>query len=151
MSTHTYSTSLRWSGSTGARYRDYPREHSVGAAPAAARLSLSADAAFRGDPSLLNPEQLLVAAVSSCQLLSFLALAARRHLDVTGYTDDAVGLMDDSDGPARITHVLLRPRIVTTTGRHDDVVRAAHDAHTGCYIASSLTSDVSLEVEVVAA
>ena len=83
--THTYRTELAWVGSTGVGYDAYDRAHRVDAAPAEAALDLSSDPAFRGDPARLNPEQLLVAAASSCQLLSFLAVAARARLDVVGY------------------------------------------------------------------
>ena len=62
--THTYRTALRWRGSTGAGYEGYDRGHDVSAPPAGDGLALSADPAFCGDPQRLNPEQLLVAAVS---------------------------------------------------------------------------------------
>ena len=78
MTVHQYSTALSWEGSTGAGYRAYGREHDVQISEEI--LTLSADAAFRGDASLPNPEQLLLAAASSCLLLSFLAVAARAHL-----------------------------------------------------------------------
>ena len=75
---HTYRTSLTWDGTTSGGYKRYDRTHQLRAEPAAAGLTLSSDPAFLGDPTLLNPEQLLVAAASSCQLLSFLAVAAAR-------------------------------------------------------------------------
>jgi len=86
---HRYSATCAWSGSTGEGYARYPRAHTGGAAPAAISLDLSADPAFRGDPTRLNPEQLLVLSAASCQLLSFLALAARAGLDVREYEDRA--------------------------------------------------------------
>ena len=109
MTTHAYTTTLAWQGSTGAGYRVYPRDHTVTAPPAESPLALSADRAFRGDPGRLNPEQLLVVAASSCQLLSFLAVAARQGLDVLGYQDQAEGFMDDADPPVRISRIVLRP------------------------------------------
>src|SRR5207302_6235228 len=84
---HRYTTTCTWSGSTAAGYEQYERDHTAAAPPAAARLELSGDPAFRGDPGRLNPEQLLVMAASSCQLLSFLAAAARARVDVIGYQD----------------------------------------------------------------
>ncbi|MGB7159899.1 MAG: hypothetical protein WBD40_17665, partial [Tepidisphaeraceae bacterium] len=68
--THRYTTTTRWRGSTGAGYDAYDRAHEAGAPPADATTMLSSDPAFGGDPRLLNPEQLLVLAASSCQLLS---------------------------------------------------------------------------------
>ena len=74
-------------------------------------LDVSADPAFLGDPTLLNPEQLLLLAAVSCQLLSFLAVAARARLDVVEYRDDADAEMPEDDLPVRITRINLRPRI----------------------------------------
>ena len=142
MTTHTYRTPLTWSGST-ADYDTYDRQHQVvvGDVP----LTLSADPAFRGDPALPNPEQLLVAAASSCQLLSFLAVAARSGVEVLEYADDAVGLMPESERPMRITEILLRPRVVARGATVERVERLLHKAHEQCFIAQSLTSDVTLE------
>lgn len=148
MPTHTYATQLTWSGSTGAGIREYSREHEVAAPPAQTGLRLSADPAFRGDPALLNPEQLLVAAASSCQLLSFLAVAARAGVDIIGYADEAEGFMDDAQTPARISRITLRPRI-TTAADPEQVVRLVHQGHEQCYIANSLTAEVVLEPTVV--
>jgi organic hydroperoxide reductase OsmC/OhrA len=144
---HTYRTSLRWEGSTGSGYRDYDRTHHVAADPADAGLALSSDPAFLGDPSLLNPEQLLVAAASSCQLLSFLAVAARARLDVIAYRDDATAVMPEDDRPVRITRIDRRPDVVlagTGAPRPTDerLHHLAQVAHRECFIANSLTAEV---------
>src|SRR3954470_23196952 len=109
--THHYSVGCHWSGSTAAGYETYERAHTVSAAPAASRLELSSDPAFRGDPTKLNPEQLLVMAASSCQLLSFLAVAARARINVVAYEDEAEGTMPEDDPPTRLTSIVLRPTI----------------------------------------
>src|SRR5262249_1070220 len=79
---HRYTVTSAWQGSTAAGYEAYDRSHEAHAPPAEAKLRLSGDPAFRGDAARLNPEQLLVVAASSCQLLSFLAVAARARIDV---------------------------------------------------------------------
>ena len=141
---------MHWAGSTGLGYRAYPRTHT--ATTAKTTLTLSADAAFRGDAEHPNPEQLLVAAASSCQLLSFLAVAARHRIDVLGYDDRAAGFMDDSERPVRIARIVLRPVITVAAGpTHDEVVELARLAHEECYIAHSVSSSVELEVTVVEA
>jgi organic hydroperoxide reductase OsmC/OhrA len=146
MSTHTYRTSLRWRGSTGAGYEGYDRGHGVAAPPAKAALELSADPAFRGDPARLNPEQLLAAAASSCQLLSFLAICARSGVDVLAYDDEAEALMPEDDHPVRITEITLRPRIVVAAGSDlDRVRRIVEKAHEQCYIANTLTARMAIE------
>lgn len=81
--THSYQSHLLWDGTTGVGYDDYERTHRVVLPPAAGELVLSSDPAFRGNARLPNPEQLLVASASSCQLLSFLALAARSRIETS--------------------------------------------------------------------
>ncbi|GAA4716133.1 OsmC family protein [Pedococcus ginsenosidimutans] len=149
MAPHAYRAQVRWEGSTGAGYRVYPRAHSASMPPATEGLDLSADPHFRGDADLPNPEQLLVLAASSCQLLSFLAVAARAGVDVVGYADDATGEMPPDSVPLRVTRIVLRP-VVTVRGEVDAgvVVQLLHEAHEECYVASSLTSEVVLEPEV---
>ena len=112
-------------------------------------LDLSSDPHFRGDPDLPNPEQLLVLAASSCQLLSFLAVAARGGVDVVGYEDDAMGEMPDDLVPQRITRIVLRPVVVVAHGTQGATVeRMLHLAHDECYIANSLTTQVLVEPTV---
>ena len=150
---HTYLARVEWSGSTGAGYRAYPRAHTAYTPPASDGFDLSADPHFRGDPDLPNPEQLLVLAASSCQLLSFLAVAARGGVDVVAYEDDAVGEMPDDVVPQRITRIVLRPRVRVAAGAEVAAVeRMLHVAHGQCYISNSLTTEVLLQptVEVAA-
>lgn len=150
MSEHTYTSHLLWTGSTGEGYRTYPRRHRVGAPPASAQVELSADPHFRGDADLLNPEQLLVMAASSCQLLSFLAVAARACVDVRDYEDEATGTMSEGDGPMSIETIALAPVIRVAAGTHHDLVhRLVREGHDGCYIANSLRSRVTVDATVL--
>jgi organic hydroperoxide reductase OsmC/OhrA len=143
---HVYRTSLSWDGSTAGGYDAYDRGHTVEAAPARAALSLSGDSAFRGDAELLNPEQLLLAAASSCQLLSFLAISARSGVDVRSYGDEAEAVMPEDDEPMRITRIVLRPEVVVAAGVPEErVLRIVEKAHGECYIANSLSAEVVLE------
>lgn len=146
---HRYRTRLSWSGSTAEGYDAYDRTHTASAPPAEAALTLAADPAFRGDPTLLNPEQLVVLAASSCQLLSFLAVAARARLDVRSYEDDAEAEMPEDDRPMRLTSITLRPRVALGPG--PTVARVQHlleVAHRECFIASSLRTEVRIEAEI---
>ena len=147
---HRYHARCSWQGSTGVGYDHYGRAHSASAPPARADLTLSSDPAFRGDPARLNPEQLLVLAAASCQLLSFLAVAARARLDVIAYEDDAEGVMPEHDRPVRITTIRLRPRIVLAPGRADEarVRQLVELAHRECYIAHSLKAQITVEPTV---
>ncbi|QEW01927.1 OsmC family protein [Microbacterium lushaniae] len=149
MTDHHYATTLMWTGDTGSGYAGYGRAHDVEFAGDI--LTLSADAAFRGDASLPNPEQLLLAAASSCQLLSFLAVAARAGVAVLAYRDDATAVMPAVPAPMRITRIHLAPHIQVRDADAAAVCRLVHDAHEGCFVANSLTADVVVApvVEVV--
>ncbi len=145
--THRYGARLDWSGSTGAGYDAFNRTHTAHATGAEQGLTLASDSAFRGDPSLLNPEQLLVLAASSCQLLSFLAVAARARIDVVAYEDDASGEMPEDDRPMRLTRIQLQPRI-TIAGAlpaADRLHRLVDLAHRECYVANSLRAEITVE------
>src|SRR5262245_13756432 len=146
---HHYRVTSRWAGSTGVGYEGYDRTHSVSTTPSTESLTLSADPAFRGNPALLDPEELFVISASSCQLLSFLAVAARARIDVVEYVDDAEGFMPDDVKPMRITEIRLRPRITVRGSVTVDRVRHLCEvAHRECYIANSVTTELIVDPEV---
>ncbi|OHC63677.1 MAG: peroxiredoxin [Rhodocyclales bacterium GWA2_65_20] len=152
---HTYATRTEWTGNLGegtANYRAYARDHVI---TAAGRPDLpgSSDPAFRGDGARWNPEDLLVASLSSCHMLWYLHLCAQAGIAVLGYHDDAVGTMvEDADGGGRFTQAVLRP--VATLAAGGDAAKAAalHEkAHRLCFIANSVNFPVSIEPTVVLA
>lgn len=149
MSDHVYNTRLRWDGSTAAGVRGYSRDHVATAPPAVATVELTADPAFRGSPDRLNPEQLVVMAASSCQLLSFLSLAARAGVDVTGYDDEATSHLDLAAKPVRLGAIRLAVTVRVAPGTDPDLVRElAHRAHEECFVANSLSVPVEVDVTV---
>src|SRR5262245_27341937 len=104
---HTYRATLEWKGRTGEGYQAYTRSHTIRIA-GKDELILAADPMFLGDPALHNPEDLLVAALSSCHLLTYLALCARARIAVVGYRDLASGtLLLTKDGGGHFTEVVL--------------------------------------------
>ena len=132
---------MRWTGSTGLGYEHYDRAHEASAPPAEQQVTLTTAEAL-GDQSQLNPEQLLVMAASSCQLLFFLHLAAKARIDVVEYEDHAEAEMPED----RITRIVLRPRIRVASETTEERVRKLVDlAHEHCYIANSLNSEVLIE------
>jgi organic hydroperoxide reductase OsmC/OhrA len=142
---HRYVATCSWRGSTGDGYEAYGRGHSASAPPADVALTLSSDPAFHGDPALLNPEQLLVLAASSCQLLSFLAVAARARVDAVSSAATAAG-----EWPAArqssITRIVLRPRITVASGTGPErIVHLCEVAHRECFIANSLRTEILVE------
>ena len=148
MDAHRYETRLQWSGSTGLGWDHYDREHGAVAPPAEQEVRLTTGES-QGDPAVLNPEQLVVMAASSCQMLFFLHLASKARIDVVEYVDDASGVMPLDDEPVRLTEITLRPRIVIAGDAGEErVQKLVHKAHEHCYIANSLKSEVTLEPHV---
>jgi organic hydroperoxide reductase OsmC/OhrA len=148
MAEHRYETRLRWSGSTGLGWERYDREHSATAPPAEQEVRLTTGES-QGDPSVLNPEQLVVMAASSCQMLMFLHLAAKARIDVVEYEDEATGLMPLDNEPAWITEITLRPRIVIAGEAGEERVRKLLDtAHEHCFIANSLKGEMAIEPHI---
>jgi organic hydroperoxide reductase OsmC/OhrA len=138
---HAYAARLVWDGNTGrgtSGYTVYGREHRV-LVDGKPELAGSADPAFRGDPRRHNPEDLFLAAISSCHLLSYLALCARQGVNVLSYEDDARGTLRlDAGGGGRFTEVTLHPEVVIADGGDVELATALHDrAHALCFIASS--------------
>jgi organic hydroperoxide reductase OsmC/OhrA len=150
MSEHQFAARLVWTGAEHGPVRDYDgysREYRIdieGKPP----LRGSAAQAFRGEPSLHNPEDLLVAALASCHCLSYLALCARAGIVVEGYEDSATGTMawDPETKVMRFREVTLRPTVRLAAGATPELVaraQALHDkAHHACFIAASVNFPV---------
>lgn len=148
MGSHRYHARCHWTGNTGLGWENYDRMHRASAPPADPELTLTTGES-RGDPSQLNPEQLAVIAASSCQLLSFLHVAAKARLEVVEYADEAEAEMPEDDPPMRLTKIVLRPRIVVRPGPSEErVKKLAELAHRECYIANSLKTEVIVEPRV---
>ncbi len=138
---HRYRASLVWEGNQGAGtadYRSYGRQYRI-RIDGKPDLLGSADPAFRGDAGLHNPEDLLVAALSGCHALSYLALCARAGVRVLAYTDSAEGTMVlRPDGGGSFQEVILRPEVTVAPGTDLELARALHErAGQQCYIAGS--------------
>lgn len=112
----------------------------------------SAAKEYRGEEDRVNPEEALVAALSSCHMLTFLAVAAKRKLSLDSYHDEAVGVLEkNAEGKLAITRVTLRPKVVWTGGiavSVEDLAKLHHDAHAGCFIANSVKTEVVVEPQV---
>jgi organic hydroperoxide reductase OsmC/OhrA len=115
----------------------------------AATVPASATKEYRGDEDRVNPEEALVAALSSCHMLTFLAVAAKRKLSLDSYRDEAVGVLEkNAEGKLAITRVTLRPKIVWSAGvtvSAADLDKMHHDAHVGCFIANSVKTEITVE------
>lgn len=128
-------------------YESYSRNHTLTFKDGVA-LTVSASPAFRGDGAHADPEDLLVAALSSCHMLSFLALCAKARLVVEDYRDDAVGFLENAGGKRWMTRVILRPRVRFAAAPGADILaRLHHQAHDACFIANSVKTDVRVELD----
>ena len=149
MNEHPFTSTLTWKRTTADFvYETYDRGHDV-VFGSGARLPMSSAPAFKGDPTKVNPEEQLVAALSSCHMLTFLAIAARKRMIVDAYDDDALGFLENNAaGKLAVTRVILRPRVVFSGENIPavDVVAHMHEqAHGGCFIANSVLTSVSVE------
>jgi len=103
---------LQWiKGDAAFTYDAYPRNHQITFKDGVAK-TFSAAPAYRGDGTKGDPEDMFVAALSSCHMLSFLAIAAKKKFVMTSYDDDAVGYLENDGGKLWMTRVILRPKIV---------------------------------------
>ena len=140
---HQYRITTTWTGNLGtgtSDYKGYARDHEIFAAGKSAPLPGSSDAGFRGDASRYNPEELLVASLSSCHMLWFLHLCADEGIVVNEYRDEASGTMvEHANGGGEFIKVVLRPRVTITDPWRKAEADALHDrAHQLCFIARSV-------------
>ena len=128
-------------------YDSYPRDHAW-SFEGGVRVPATAAPAFRGNPERVDPEAAFVAALSSCHMLTFLAIASRKRLVVDGYEDDAVGWLEKNEaGKLAMTRVVLRPRVAFAGAPPSpEVVADLHErAHRECFIANSVLTRVEVE------
>ncbi|MGV8884085.1 MAG: OsmC family protein [Microbacteriaceae bacterium] len=149
---HHFAVSVAWEGNRGSGtsgYRDYSREnslHAEGKNP----IEGSSARVFHGDATRWNPEELLVAALSQCHMLSYLHVAVLNGVVVTEYTDAATGTMRQTpDGGGSFTSVTLRPRVTISQG-DPEIARAIHArASELCFIANSVNFAVHHQPEII--
>lgn len=145
---HTFEGALSWrAGDAGADTGNHRVTLSGGTT-----IEVSAAPQYKGDGTKTNPEELFLASLASCQMLTYLALARRKGLDLVAYEDRAEATLTIKDRRMRITEVRLRPRITTAAGADLEVARAlVGAAHEGCFVANSVACEVRVEPEIVAA
>ena len=150
---HEYTVGIEWLGDRGtgtSGYRDYGRQLVVRAEGKAHEILASADRAFHGDAERWNPEDMLVAALAQCHMLSYLHMAVRAGVVVTAYTDEATGTMVQEGLGGRFTEVVLRPAVTVAEESMVEAARAAHaEAYEHCFIANSVNFPVRHEPSIV--
>ncbi|TCC81976.1 OsmC family peroxiredoxin [Pedobacter hiemivivus] len=138
---HQYQATLTWAGNKGSGtmdYRSYDRSYiiSIDNKP---DISGSSDSAFLGDKTKHNPEDLLLASLSSCHMLWYLHLCSQNEIIVMDYKDTPIGKMtENSDGSGHFNEVVLNPVVVITDESQIEKANSLHDqAHKMCFIANS--------------
>ena len=143
---HIYEVTVEWTGNRGtgtSDYRAYGRNYIIRAGDKP-EIPGSSDAAFRGDATRWNPEELLIAALSACHKLWYLHLCAVAGVTVLSYLDRATGTMiEDASGGGRFTSVTLRPRVTVPPGNDLTLAQQLHQqAHARCFLANSVNFPV---------
>jgi len=128
-------------------YESYSRNHSW-RFDGGVEVAGSAAPGYLGDPKCVDPEEAFVAAIASCHMLTFLAIASRKRLVVDRYEDAAVGHMEkNADGKLAITRVVLRPSVTfggAGAPKPDELARLHEQAHANCFIANSVRTEISV-------
>jgi organic hydroperoxide reductase OsmC/OhrA len=147
---HGYEVALEWQGDRGegtSSYRAYGRQHVVRAAAKLHDIAGSSDRVFHGDRERWNPEELLIASLSQCHMLSYLHVATNHGVVVRAYTDTATGTMlEDGRGGGAFTEVTLRPTVTVADASMQALADELHaEAAQKCFIAASVAFPVRHE------
>jgi len=145
---------IRWQNSGATLdYDHFSRDHTWAVKEGRLTVPASSAPAYKGNPDVMDPEDALVAALASCHMLTFLAIAARRRLVVLEYSDVAQGSLEpNAEGQLAITRVELRPVVrfaPGTTLSEEDYGKLHEKAHRGCFIANSVKAAVTVFPERV--
>ncbi len=143
-----HEATIQWTrGDAAFTYEAYVRDH-LWTFGTGSSVKASAAVDFKGNPELMNPEEALVGALSSCHMLTFLAIAARKGLIVESYVDKAEGVLEkNAEGRLAVTRVTLRPQVVYSgpAPSAEDETKLHDSAHRGCFIANSVKTEVAIE------
>ncbi len=147
MPNHDYTTRVVWTGNRGegtAHYKAYDRTWDI-AVPGKAVVHCSNDPLLGGDPSKMNPEDLLLSALAACHMLWYLHYASEAGVVVTGYSDAPIGVGEIGRGGAgRFLSATLRPQVTVRAGADLAVAEAIHHRiHEVCFIARSVNFPVT--------
>jgi len=148
---HEYRATTTWRRtSADFTYETYNRAHEVTFGGGEV-VPWSAAPEFKGDADRVNPEEAYVAALSTCHLLTFLAIAARKRFIVDSYLDEATGVMERTpEGRFWVSKVTLRPKVTFSGTRQpttEEISSLHHAAHENCFVANSVRTEVAVEYQ----
>lgn len=138
--TFTYQTSIEWLGEKAGNLSSENKDTFRVASPPE----------FKGESGVWTPEDLFVAAIDSCVLMTFSTFAKHRKLMVQSYTSNAEGFLEFVDGGYRFTRVVLRPQVVLQREEDRELAETVlRDAHQKCLISNSISATVIVEPECI--
>ncbi len=138
---------LSWNRSTpDFVYETYDRTHAL-KFEGGQSVQASSAPEFLGKAQNVNPEEMLAAALSSCHMLTFLAVAAKSRLTVDSYKDETTAYLEKNEaGKLAVTRVVLRPRVKLGSTVDAAKFTSLHEkAHHNCFIANSVSCSVQVE------
>jgi organic hydroperoxide reductase OsmC/OhrA len=152
---HQYKLTIKWTGNKGSGtsdYKAYDRSHEI-SIKGKKKLMCSSDSPFRGDEKKYNPEDMLLASLSSCHMLWYLHLCADEGIIVLEYSDNAEGKMiQTSNGSGYFTEVILNPKVIVA---ESNMLKKAIDLHkkanSYCFIANSVKFEVYHKPQITVA
>jgi organic hydroperoxide reductase OsmC/OhrA len=141
---------IQWTKATESfLYEDYNRDHTWDFPKSSMVIEASAAPKYKGSPQRVDPEEALVASISSCHMLTFLAICSRRGIIVERYDDDAIGWLEPNEQRRlAITRVILKPNVTFASGHRPDIATLAEiheESHEKCFIANSVKTAITVD------
>lgn len=135
---HIFKAALNWKQPATSIHKIYNKSHQISIV-GKADMQVSAAKAFKGDPALYNPEDMLLSSLMSCHMMSYLYVCDRHAIEVISYSDHAEAVLEvDTAGSGRIVQVHLTPRVTIRNAAQIELALSLHkEANKLCFIANS--------------
>ncbi|WP_396601424.1 OsmC family protein [Algibacter sp. R77976] len=151
---HTFKATVNWQigkNETTQNPKSFSRNHVVSIANKKIPLEVSAAKPFRGDETLYNPEDLLLSALASCHMMSYLYVCSQNNIEVLSYSDTAEAFLDvEASGSGRFTKVTLKPVVTIKDASQIELAKALHTkANNLCFIANSCNFPIEHYAEIL--
>lgn len=155
MKKHNYEVKVEWTGNEGngtLNYRSYNRNHKIIANEKYSAINGSSDPSFLGDKTRYNPEDLFLSSLSACHMLWYLHLCTAHKIIVTEYSDNAMGIMEETNnGSGKFTEVTLNPKVKITDQNMIEKANELHqEANKMCFIANSCNFKIGHKPNTIA-